>query len=73
MDMSPTYVGYKFRSLALANCPTNSNLSSREGASSKMVMIFLLLTKSLGHTRGAKIGAPEKILDNWLKCVRIKL
>ena len=26
MDMSPTYVGYKFRSLALANCPTNSNL-----------------------------------------------
>ncbi|MBP3500046.1 MAG: hypothetical protein J6J97_08165, partial [Akkermansia sp.] len=27
MDMSPTYVGYKFRSLALANCPTNSNLS----------------------------------------------
>ena len=28
MDMSPTYVGYKFRSLTLANCPTNSNLSS---------------------------------------------
>ena len=27
MDMSPTDVGYKFRSLALANCPTNSNLS----------------------------------------------
>mgnify|MGYP003538519836 CR=1 FL=1 len=27
MDMSPTYVGYKFRSLALANCPTNSDLS----------------------------------------------
>ena len=48
MDMSPTYVGYKFRSLALANCPTNSNLSSREGASSKMVLIFLLLTKSFG-------------------------
>ena len=27
MDMSPTYVGYKFRSLALANCPIKSNLS----------------------------------------------
>ena len=28
MDMSPTYVGYKFRSLALANCSPNSNLES---------------------------------------------
>ena len=26
MDMSPTYVGYKFRSLALANSSPNSNL-----------------------------------------------
>ena len=29
MDMSPTYVGYKFRLLALANCPTNSSLLIR--------------------------------------------
>ena len=28
MDMSPTYVGYKFRSLSLANCSPNSNLES---------------------------------------------
>lgn len=39
-----------------------------------LLLIFLLLTKSLGHTpRGTQIGAPEKILDNWLKCVIIKL
>ena len=29
MDMSPTDVGYKFRSLPLANCPPNSNLLIR--------------------------------------------
>ncbi|MBP3499803.1 MAG: hypothetical protein J6J97_06930, partial [Akkermansia sp.] len=31
MDMSPTYVGYKFRSLALANCPPISHLSGCGG------------------------------------------
>ncbi len=41
MDMSPTYVGYKFRSLALANCPTNSQFIGQWGASSKMLLIFL--------------------------------
>ncbi len=68
MDMSPTYVGYKFRLLALANCPTNSNLLSRGGASSKMLLMFLLLTKSLGHVcsfAGLRpnllVSAPEKV------------
>ena len=28
--------------------------------------------KSLGHAC-TQIGSPEKILDNWLKCVIIKL
>ena len=44
-----------------------------EGGFFQNVAVSLLFTKSLRHTRGAKIGAPEKILDNWLKCVRIKL
>ena len=48
MDMSPTGVGYKFRSLALANCPINSSLLRKGGLLPKMLLIFLFSTKSLG-------------------------
>ncbi len=42
MDMSPTYVGYKFRLLALANCPTNSNLSVTTNADNTSIFNCLI-------------------------------
>jgi len=49
MDMSPTNVGYKFRSPTARKLPVKFQFVGQIGASSKMLLIFLFSTKSLGH------------------------
>ena len=49
MDMSPTNVGYKFRSPTARKLIAKFQFVEQIGASSKMLLMFLLLTKSLGH------------------------
>jgi len=46
MDMSPTNVGYKFRSPTARKLITKFPFVGQIGASSKMLLMFLLLTKS---------------------------
>ena len=52
MDMSPTDVGYKFRSLALANCPINSNLSVTTNADNTSIFNCLINKMASRKARG---------------------
>ena len=58
MDMSPTNVGYKFRSPTARKLIAKFQFVEQIGASSKMLLMFLYLTKSLGHVRVCKITIP---------------
>ena len=60
MDMSPTGVGYKFRSPTARKLIAIFQFVGLIGVSSKMLLMFLLLTKSLGHVW--KLGRKRKFV-----------